>query len=575
MTAVMLIQNKPDSISHHQWFQMTDVKRYLQKSSGEELAVSKFIHTPSGSFFLSSVLLSRRLINDANIKELKKWNFNPINGSWGYGYSMNKNRTKKYSLISPFGWESPEILRKAIPIITLRRNICKQENLSYYELNQRISQPHDLHWLDEQSAYCTIDEFGDIINVVSILMDKDNETEISFKTNLLNKHLLIGKYVLIRFFDVDRWTGSSPVIPHEEDYQDSREWKFENIYAKSIPIGKSPDKIVRAFVRGFQIIYPPTNRKHIKMVLGDAGKEYCDFITIDFKNKKIHEVSCNPKKLGNYFVESKYPFETSPVFFKKEVLQKYKGNPEKYTIEARQIHCREAWSLRYDINENGQVHTFLKDLSYLPYSEQLYFKSFNEKPKGGISKRSYKTDFLGEWDLEPEPLRDLKYLLEKFPLIIIDDREYELWKAPEGKDKNLLKKQYYLISDSLDEWEKEISDLHKLIIEGLELKTLRSFAINNDLKHEKLGSINLLELLLEYNNIADDLIQKIVSPLHELNALRSKIASHRKGKESDQLIQSIKTKYKKYELHLEDLISRLNESFQLLAKFIKKDSFNF
>lgn len=124
----MLIQNKPDTISHSQWFQMTDVKRYLQQISEEDLTISKFIHTSSGGFFLSSVFLPRRLINETNINKLEKWNFNPINGSWGYGYSLNKNGTKKYSLTSPFDWESPEILQKAIPIVSLRRNICKQEN---------------------------------------------------------------------------------------------------------------------------------------------------------------------------------------------------------------------------------------------------------------------------------------------------------------------------------------------------------------------------------------------------------------------------------------------------------------
>jgi hypothetical protein len=166
----------------------------------------------------------------------------------------------------------------------------------------------------------------------------------------------------------------------------------------------------------------------------------------------------------------------------------------------------------------------------------------------------------------------LKKILEKFPSIKIDDKEYELWNKPKGKDKYLLKKQYYLISDSLDEWEKEISDLHKLIIEGINSKTLRVFADNNEIKHEKLGSIKLLESLLEYNKISEDLIQNIVNPLFELNDYRSKIVSHRKGRESDKLIQSIKINFKKYELHLEDLISRINESFRLLSELIKKNS---
>ena len=55
----------------------------------------------------------------------------------------------------------------------------------------------------------------------------------------------------------------------------------------------------------------------------------------------------------------------------------------------------------------------------LPYSEQLYWQSFNEWPKGAISERAITTDFKGEFFYGYDPLNSLKrkimYLDETAP----------------------------------------------------------------------------------------------------------------------------------------------------------------
>jgi hypothetical protein len=91
------------------------------------------------------------------------------------------------------------------------------------------------------------------------------------------------------------------------------------------------------------------------------------------------------------------------------VLLKYKADSEKYRLQDRSISCRGAWHLdTYDINEAGQIHTYLIYLRNLPYEEQLYWKAFNEEPKAPISKRAVATDFEGSWDLEYDSLQSLK-----------------------------------------------------------------------------------------------------------------------------------------------------------------------
>jgi hypothetical protein len=86
------------------------------------------------------------------------------------------------------------------------------------------------------------------------------------------------------------------------------------------------------------------------------------------KNGVIREISCAPGATANYFTESDLPFELSPAFFSPEVLRKYKADSDKYSLAGRSISCRCAWSLQtYDVNEAGQVHTYLVYLRNLPY----------------------------------------------------------------------------------------------------------------------------------------------------------------------------------------------------------------
>ena len=104
-----------------------------------------------------------------------------------------------------------------------------------------------------------------------------------------------------------------------------------------------------------------------------STQQYASFKIIDRKNDRRVETSCGPDHIVNYFTASNLPWGISPAFFQPEVLHKYKMDPEKYTIDDRSISCRGAWHLKtYDINEAGQVHTYICYLATLPYEEQLY-----------------------------------------------------------------------------------------------------------------------------------------------------------------------------------------------------------
>ncbi len=81
----------------------------------------------------------------------------------------------------------------------------------------------------------------------------------------------------------------------------------------------------------------------------------------------------------------------TPVHFDKKVLDKYYGQPSKYSVEDSYLRCASLWGLQMDNHHNNKVCVWLGDLGRdLPYQEQLHWRSHNIPPEGGVSKTYFK-----------------------------------------------------------------------------------------------------------------------------------------------------------------------------------------
>ena len=573
----MMDLNLPEDKNFRAWLEMDDVRRFLLGTAHGSIPIYYKDRESKSRVYLSSVLLPGRALRGNYVEQLLDWHVTPEESGWSYGYSGSASGKKHYQLFEPFDGQKPGALGKAVPIYTLRDNPCVEEERSaYIEVNPQITHVHELHWVEERSAYCTLDETGDIREVIQVTLD-DKQHLVAIPEDVLFKHLLLGDYVLVRFFDVDRFVQDEVVVPRASDYARRTEWDMGDLHARWTPVKGNSGRTVRAFLRGFQIVRPPSGKAEREALLdGRRSKQYSTFIAHDWKHERVAEVSCDPSKLGNYFVDSPHPYEISPAFFKREVLRRYQDDPDKYTIAHGNITCRNAWSLRFNINEAGQAQVYLKDLAMLPSAEQLYWKSFNEEPKGGISELSYRRDFLGEWYDEPEPLRDLKELLENFPAAQSPDGDVQIWHKPTGLDANLAERIHYLATASSKEWETEIVALDRLVVEGLNpaLRHLRRVADTLRVAHDKLGSITLLRDILVARGVAPGIVSTIIEPLRELQNLRSKFGSHRKGSEAASIAREVRRKHKDLSAHYRSLIERVYGSITTLSHVVKSGHLN-
>jgi hypothetical protein len=322
-----------------------------------------------------------------------------------------------------------------------------------------------------------------------------------------------------------------------------------------------------SYINGRMIVRPAITydeivAKHIER-RNPISRQYATFKAINFETRERIEVSANPDDLRNYFQEkSDKPLEMSPVFFKAEVLQRYKADSEKYDLEERTITCRGAWSLRtYDINDEGQVTTYLRYLGELPYKEQLYWQSFNEWPKAWLAKRTITTDFKGEFFVGENPLNELKSTVRGL------DETAPIWWQPRGEDAR--KAARYPVTSSQSEWGNEVLALDQLVNEGFLPSPLRKHAVSlgitvqPDWRQFKM----LEEILAKISGDAAD-AKALIDPLRRLRELRNHLKGHASEKRQA-LAKDALTKFGSYKGHYEMVCKDVHESLKAIAAAVR------
>lgn len=429
------------------------------------------------------------------------------------------------------------------------------------ELSQPLVQALGLYWLDEQSAYCRLDEDGDIEPIIRVTSMGKHSGEprdvlVTIEAHQLHRYMAVTDTALLMKFDFTRFQPGSFVGWHNPKRSECAE--DDVAYHSGVQSNCS-------FVNGVLIVRPVLTKEMLiersRREWNDEGKQYATFKAHDWKNNKLAEISCAPTALASYFeTDSPLPYQVTPAFFKPEVLQKYKANPEKYTLDHRSIECRGSWYLKsYDVNEAGQVHAYLYDLARLPYKEQLYWQSFNEWPKAPISKRAIETDFEGKFSELDDPLIELKHDVSE-----LDEAAPDWW-LPRGRD--LAKTVHYPISSSPDEWANATLALDQLIVEGFATKALRArLKAANHAFDKQWQSIRLLQECLICAGLDEDDAAELLAPLKELHHVRSKAKGHASFDEKTDLIRKARSDHGSLAEHFRTLASRVRYSFETIRK---------
>lgn len=508
--------------------------------------------------FIHAVIVSENHLFPLDKDDLLKWNHIPDSSCASYAGDMGGNGFGIERIGSSKGCKT---LKHARQLVFARQFYgLKASDARYFEVLQEYSHLAEIHWRPEWHAYCRFDENGEFDPIVSITSQDDGVALVTFKREPLELYLAASNSVLVRLFDftcfrLGKFVGW-PDCP--EDEFTGSDTLF---YRQKIDAG------IAAYTRGVQIIHPSRPKEEIFATLranwsGGRDGRSVDFIALDWRKNRITKISTSPNATTNYHEAHKnnLPYQISPAFFRPEVLLKYKLDRDKYTIEERYrtIRCRGEWSLqRFDVNEAGQVHAYIKDLRSLPYQEQLYWASHNERPKAGISKRAIENDIRGEWTFVVDPLEDVRSIAERWA-----DSDVTWWHL---REESLLEQVNTPRTSSRDEWAHAYMDLSKLIVEGFQVRVLRGEIDKLKIAYDKEErSLALLEKLLVGHNKID--IGQRLSGLRTIQNIRNKVIAHSGSSEAVELANTALKEHDTYAAHFKSVCRTVKQELELIEQ---------
>lgn len=430
---------------------------------------------------------------------------------------------------------------------------------NYIEISEEFRLFHNLFYDKTTNKYIKIDDNGDEEDIV--IIKEDNNVMIKLKA--IKQFLAIKDMTLLSLFDI--------IVYSRFDLQ-QLQLEVANINMKE-------DTCVYSYDIG-NIDFSFENYKTIARLCGKVyikgyNKENCgvwpyneteieafdDFIIGIDENGKEKTFTSDPDKLSNYFGKNpSAPNYLTPVFFKKEVLNKYYAEPNKYEVSDGYVSCGYLWRLRLDNNKKDSVMVFLGDLGRdLSHKERLYWKSFNIPPNGrGMSEACWKRSFEAQ-PCNPQSLDLLfKYLYDNFREDWYKKYGWNLF-LPLVKDDNYHYLTLHIPSNNQSEFDKQIQSLTKILIESINESKLNEY-VGDDVKK----SINKLEVYLKIKNLDD--YEKHITFLKNLQNLRSSSVAHRKGDNFIKIAKVFGLNEKPFDTIFEDILDSSCEFIRYLTK---------
>ncbi len=565
-TAICQLSASPPhpSDKYDGWIEQADFLEFLRANARHDEFV---LYASTRHTFIHAVTVPRKALDPVDTSDLLQWSCNPYS-SWGFSYVASEDGTLTNASISPpLDSSGSKTLSQGEQLIFARdfEGRLETEGRKYIELSQKFAHLHDLHHVPHRRAYCRFDAHGDVDEIVKIELIDNSQldhggTVVTIHRDVLDDHLAMSDSAVIVMFDSTRFPpeGFGGWGNHTEDHFDLPEEKLFYYMGK---LSRHA-----SFVRGIQVVecrQPPEQVWQMQSGMG-AEKQYATYIAWDWKNRVVEEISCDPSGLGNYFVPSDLPFGTTPAFFRPDVLTKYKSDSEKYRLTDRSINCRAAWSLQsYDINEASQVHTYLIYLSRLPYSEQIYWKSYNEAPKAGLSKRAIATDFEGRFDWPGDALTKLRVTLRD-----LTEGKAAWWKL---RASDLMDRLHYPVTNATDEWANALLVLDQIVVEGLEHSYFKAkLSAMKQTIDPKWNSITILEKVLKAAGVDDVETAVIVKPLRELRSLRTKMKGHAAGRKATEIRDTLIAQHGNLNNHFRTLVEQCEEALRSLQEMVAK-----
>ena len=377
---------------------------------------------------------------------------------------------------------------KGIEPLIIRRSFggIKED---YYEISEEFRHFHDLYHDRKTDKYIRIDDAGNEETVAIVTHD-----DVQIRLKEIRQFLAIKEMYLSILFEFNEYSKHSLVELGLSEIK-QRKFKREGLIYWGYDRLNTPNREFRSDsrLRGRRLIEPLPKSKSGFGVFAE-GSKYVEFIVdVDENGDEVHH-TCDPYKLDAAW---KYTI----VHFRKQVLDKYYNEPNKYNVSDSMVSCR-LWSMKIDNHHSSdKVCVFLDHLGiHLPYAEQLHWRAHNIPPEGGMSETFYRRMIQGEWTSSNQPDHLFKQSYKQLQKACDECLGWQLLKPLSSGDNYRLQRLRIFAVDEESHFKDSILDLANILIERLNEERLEVLIPVSKRKDIKRG-INRLEYVLDFRKI--------------------------------------------------------------------------
>lgn len=388
-----------------------------------------------------------------------------------------------------------------------------------------------------------VNDYGELDEVLIV-----EPNLIKVKIKYLKEYITIRDMNFVVCFDFMRLLKNIPTdwnIEHKEDLIKEKNYIYSHL------IRNVSDK-TQSWIMGKVFIRPNEIKKsHFDF---EEFKNESFIIGVDDEGELIYE-NCGETD-GNHF---------KVTYFKKEVLNKYYNEPNKYCVDGFSVGSK-FFRLKIDNNVDEYIPVFLTNLRMLPEMEQLHWKQFNIPPKQGmnISRTYYKTMIEGQWAEEPETI-DLFFKSKYKSFNESWERKFgwKLYKPLSKQDEYLYTSLHQITSNNVKAFCEQTLTIVKLTIDRLNEKELVK---GLDLEPNIRGIAKFEKFLASKGMQIPDMFEF----LRNLQNLRSGLIAHtfsESNKDCTKAIKYFKIESDNYSKVLEEIFTKSIFTFNTLEKY--------
>ena len=226
------------------------------------------------------------------------------------------------------------------------------------------------------------------------------------------------------------------------------------------------------------------------------------------------------------------PLYLTPVSFRKQVLDKYYQQPNKYEVSDNILRCGILWSLQIDNHHDNKVCVWLGDLSDLPYKEQMHWRAHNFVSDTGVSETYFRRQIDVQFADSRRPEHIFQKLHGELEKVCQEHLGWPLLLSLQPDDTYHLQNIRAPANDEQRDFDELVLGLTKILVDSLNEKQLNALIPREQGKSLK-GSISRLEAALAACGVED--AGEHLSFLRKLQKLRSTGSAHRKGDSYDRI----------------------------------------